>query len=193
MTDGQDSASDASRSQQFMTLYERHARALFAWANLRIGERLRARLEPDDLVQEVCFRAFLRFSTYDASRPFRGWLLGIANNVLREALVNLNRAPVAQGRLIADSSHLLIREVIDDATSVSRRIARDEGLRTFLERLGKLTDDDRKLLVYRGLEGLSHSRVAELLEISASACEKRWQRLVTQLKTDDLSPDLLEP
>jgi DNA-directed RNA polymerase specialized sigma24 family protein len=72
-------------------------------------------------------------------------------------------------------------QVPDEATSVSRRVARDELLRGFLDRLAMLSDDDRRLFLYRGLEGLSHEDVAERLASAPGAVRKRWERLRTRL------------
>ena len=49
--------------------------------------------------------------------------------------------------------------------------------------------DERRLLQYRGLEGLEHQEVGALLGLSSDAAAKRWQRLRDRLR--DL-PDVLE-
>ena len=162
----------------FSNLYERVAPALHAWAALRIGSVLRRWLDPEDCVQEILLRAYKRFDSYDANKgSFRGWLFGIANNVMREVLARHSR--VGTPRMsIAEA----MAELPDDATSVSRKVARDEALGHFVASLHELTDEQRKLLVYRGLEGLPHQEVASLMGLSTSAVEKRWQRLLERLK-----------
>ena len=84
----------------------------------------------------------------------------------------------------------LLEAVPDDATSVSRRVARNDGLARFIEGLEALDNDDRRLLIYRGLEGLMHEDVAKILDLSVSAVEKRWQRLRARLDSSALPYDL---
>jgi RNA polymerase sigma factor (sigma-70 family) len=173
----------------FADLYASVLPSLVAWANLRVPSRLRRFLEPADVVQDVTYRAFSKFDRYDASRaPFRHWFFGVANNVLRETFARLAR--VTAGAPREPSSSGALAEVPEDVTSISKRAARDEGLKRFVARLETLDDDKRKLLIYRGIEGLGHAEVAELLGTTRDAVEKRWQRLVQELEDLRPPPDL---
>jgi RNA polymerase sigma-70 factor, ECF subfamily len=176
----------------FAALYARVAPALLTWARLRLMPELRIHLDPEDVVQEVCCRAFERFSTFDPERAvFRAWLFGIANNVLREALQSLRRRRGQERTALFDQSTL--DALPDDATSVSRRVSRDENLRRFAIEIEGLPEDERRLLIYRGLEGLKHAEVAKLLGISLEAAEKRWQRIVKKLDSSPIAAGLLAP
>lgn len=181
---------EPATAERFVSLYAEAASTLFAWANLRLRPALRAFLEPEDLVSEICFRAFDRFRTFDPGKgTFRRWLFGIANNVLREALDTF-AGPRGRARKPPGWSESPLANLPDEATSVSRRAARDEGLRQFVERLQELDDDDRRLLLYRGLEDLSHSEIGGLLNLSRDAVEKRWQRLQKRIEPWAPPPDL---
>lgn len=173
---------DAGASERFADLWERVAPALHAWASLRITASLRPRLDPDDLVQEVCCRAFVGFRNYDPSRArFRSWLFGIASHVLKAALVDLGRNPsLARSPAVDESSRFLDR-IPDRATAVSRRIAADDAFRAFLEHARELDEEERRLLVHRGLEELSHADVGARLGVTAEVVRKRWERLRERL------------
>lgn len=162
---------------RFTELYSRVAPAVFAWARLRIGPAV-GRLDPEDVVQEVWCRAVLRFREFDPERaPFRNWVFGVANVVLLESFRRLRAAASDPG----ETSRFLDK-VPDTATSISRRVARDEVYRSMVERLAQLEEDDRALVIYCGLEGLSYEEAAPLLRISAHAIAKRWQRLRARLR-----------
>lgn len=166
----------------FGKLYADVAPTLVAWASLRVRRALRGFVDIEDLVQEVCCRAYEKFDSFDPAKgEFRRWIFGVANNVLRETLAAAAR-PTAQAARLDVSSRDLLDQLPDDITSVSRRFARDEELGKFVEKLDGLDDDDRKLLIYRGLEGLGHAEAADLLGISRDAAEKRWQRLVRRVE-----------
>ncbi len=174
----------------FSDLYPPVAGAVYAWANLHVQNRLRPLLDPEDVLQEVSCRVFEQLPRFDPERgAFRGWVFGIARNVLREALRALGRQPKASASLKMTTGWM--REVPDEATSVTRRIACDDALQRFLRRLGELADDERRLLIYRGLEGLDHAEVAGLLGVSAEVAAKRWHRLKERLREQGLPPELL--
>ena len=77
-------------------------------------------------------------------------------------------------------------------TSLSRELRREDAFRVFLEHVDKLEDDDRHLLIYRGLEGQDHGEVARRMGIDVVAVRKRWARLRARLRALKLSEHLLE-
>jgi RNA polymerase sigma-70 factor, ECF subfamily len=175
--DAANSAGDDASRARFAALYEGTAPALSAWAELRIRPAMRSLVDPTDIVQETWVRAWRLWPGFDErERPFRPWLFAVANRVLFDAFKAVRgRAAGGGARSPAWS------QVPDEATSISRRVARDELLREFLDRLSTLEDDDRRLFVYRGLEGLPHEEVAARLSAAPSAVRKRWERLRARL------------
>ena len=181
-------------AESFARLYEHIAPAVFTWASLRIRPEQAAVLAPADLVQEVWLRAWRKIDEYDADRiPFRFWVFRIAKNVLLEASRQAqkpDRRRAASGGT-EDGPSDALDLVADSITGVSRRIARDEGLSRFRDAVGELPEDDRKLVVHCGLEGLPLREVGERLGISEEAATKRWQRLRARLRASDLPAHLL--
>jgi len=172
-------------------LYERIAPALFAWARLRIRSSARAIVDPEDVVQDVWVQALRGFrATYDPEREsFRAWLFGIANHVLSDAFRR------AKGRLGAGGPKATARpmeEIPEEVTTMTRRIARQEDLRRFIDQVRALPDEDRMLVIYRGLEGLPHRAAAERLGITPAAARKRWERLREKLAALAASASVLE-
>ncbi len=176
------------RRERFGDLYARIAPAVHAWAVLRIAPPLRARLAPEDLVQEVFCRAIEGLPGYDPARaPFRPWIFGIAAKVLLKALRSLSRKPASSHRTGAFD----LDEVPAEVTTASRRVARSESMARFLETVDALPEEDRQLLRHRGLEGLEMAEVAERLGVSPEAARKRWQRLRERLQSPGLPDELL--
>ena len=124
-------------------------------------------------------RAFESFASFDPARgDFRGWVFGIARRVLYQALQRL-QVPSSGG---AGEGPATLSDVVDTATSITRRVVRQENLDRFLESAAALSDEDRRLLLYRGLEGLSHEEVGRQLGTTARAAAKRWERLCARLQ-----------
>ncbi|MBL4771222.1 MAG: RNA polymerase sigma factor [Planctomycetes bacterium] len=175
--------------QGFSELYEHIAPSLHTWAFLRIRPEQSAHLDPADLVQEVWLRAWRQMSTFEGDGTyFRFWIFRIAKNVLLEAVRRGQKSKGAGGpttRLNQANAQ------IDHATAISQKVARNESLGLFRDRVGELPEDDRKLVLHCGLEGLPHAQVAERLGLSSEAVTKRWQRLRTRLAQSDLPQYLL--
>jgi RNA polymerase sigma-70 factor (ECF subfamily) len=170
----------ADPREGFGPLYARVAPAIYSWASLNIRAPLATDIDPEDLLQEVACRAYESFERYSAERSdFRAWIFGVARKVLHKALERL--AGGTAGRLPRGSGDT-VGLLPDDATTVSRRIARDEGVARFLARVDELPEEDRQLVIYRGLEGLSHDEVGELVGITPENSAKRWQRLRERLR-----------
>jgi RNA polymerase sigma factor (sigma-70 family) len=163
--------------ESFVRLFELMAPSLLVWAELRIRPNQRLYIEPQDRVQEVWFRAWRSLDTFDEARtPFRLWVFRVAKNVLLEGFRQIQRAD--RGGAAGPSTKLFaLQNLPDSATAVSSRLARDEGLMRFKERIDALAEDDRKLVYYCGLEGLPYREVAERMELSTDVVAKRWQRL----------------
>jgi RNA polymerase sigma-70 factor (ECF subfamily) len=155
---------------------------------------MRSAVDPEDLVQEVWIRALKRFTAFDPDEtPFRPWVFRIANNVLLEAFKALRNRPLpAGGQATSGSCILSLDAVPDEATSISRKAARNEALRRFIDQLGSLDEVERRLLIFRGLEGLSHAEVAERLQLGDDVVRKRWQRLREKLEAWGPPPELME-
>ena len=175
---------------RFGELYERVAPAVFGWASLRIRPGLRGRLEPEEIVQETWCRALRKLDDYDAARgSFRTWIFGLAKNVLLEALRTLQAPQVGSGSATARA--FAIENHPDAATSVTRRLAREDGLQHFLQRVQALGDDEKNLVLHCGLEGLTAEEAGLRMNLAAETVKKRWQRLRAELIARDLPRDLL--
>jgi RNA polymerase sigma factor (sigma-70 family) len=172
----------------FAELYARTAPAIVVWSRVHVREALRSRLDPEDVLQETAARAWQRFGEFDPQRgTFRNWIFGIARNVLLEALQRLGSSSHANAQLATGGLALLP----DEATSITRSVARRETLANFARRVDALPREEQRLLLYRGLEERTHDEVAQLLNTSVEAAAKRWQRLRERLLADCGGEDFL--
>ena len=181
-------AAQTGDREPFNALYERVAPAVLSWAAVRIPQTLRARLGPEDLVQEVWFRAYKKLADYDGTRPFRAWIFGFANRVLLEVL--RQRRPTVDVGHAADGGFDL-QAVPEDATAITMRAARNERTGALIAYLHELDRDDRTLAALRGLEGLPFEDVARQLDITPAVARKRWERLRQRLQGVGIPDGLL--
>lgn len=133
----------------------------YVWRTLR---RLGASpSDVEDLAQEVFLVVHQKLATYDASRPIRPWLFGIARNVLRD------HASLARHR----------REVLDEGDEVAKS---DPNIRFFesaelvYAALSDLEEPLRAILVLRDMDELGLREAAELLSVPVDTAYGRLKR-----------------
>ena len=170
-------------SEGFAGLYERLAPALYGWAALRIHPGMRHKIDPEDLVQEVWWRAMDSFATYDSEKSaFRTWLFKIATNVLIDCFRRQRGGAMSPRDHLRPDLHHRPSQLVAQVTSISRQVARDETVQDMVAAAATLDDADRSLFVHCALEGLRVADAAQLIGVSEAAAAKRWQRLKAKLR-----------
>jgi RNA polymerase sigma-70 factor (ECF subfamily) len=155
----------------FAVVYDRHVARVHAWARARVGEHAA------DLTAEVFARAWLsrsRFRDQDGA-PALPWLLGIAQNVLRDSLRKRRVEDAARRRLglpspIAPGGEL---EAVDE------RLSLPDAARAAVR---SLPDRDRELLRLRVIEERPYREIAADLSCTPQAARLRVSRLLRQLR-----------
>ncbi|MEM0969593.1 MAG: sigma-70 family RNA polymerase sigma factor [Verrucomicrobiota bacterium] len=114
---------------------------------------VRNRADADDLLQEVALTIVEKFDKYDPSRPFIGWALGIARNVVKAHFRKQLRTPTASAEegvvdQVANAFEALQPEMEDMKEALSRCI---EGVRS----------EDRALLAMQYEEALKPAAIAD--------------------------------
>lgn len=182
----------AAKEDVFNRLYARIAPSLLAWAEIRLHARLKRLVDPEDIVQEVWCRAMDRYRTSGGPDPdkFRPWIFGIAHFVVMEALRRTR--PQIAGVARSETPATDLEEVPASVTSLSRQLKTEDSFRVFLEHVSTFDDEDRHLLLYRGLEGQTHKEVAHRMGVDQAVARKRWERLRERLRAMKLPEHLLE-
>jgi RNA polymerase sigma factor (sigma-70 family) len=174
----------------FGALYEKIAPALYTWADLRIRREFRQHVSPEDVVQEVWCRAWKIFEKFDPDNgSFRYWIFRVAKNVLYEAL-RILKDPASSPGGGGTTRILMLDNIPDDATRITMRVARNESLSKCADWIRSLSEEDRKLVIHCGLEGLTYVETAERLAMGKEAVAKRWQRLREKLREQPIPQQL---
>lgn len=172
-------------------LLARHRARLHRMVELRLDRRLRARIDPSDVVQEVLAEADGALGEYLARRPvpFYPWLRQLA----WDRLVALHRRHVAaqrrsvtreaNGDPVGDSTPELADRLVDAHSSPSRRVLREELRGRVRAALDRLAERDREVLVLRHLEQLSTAETAAVLGVTEGAVKLRHLRALDRLRT----------
>jgi RNA polymerase sigma-70 factor (ECF subfamily) len=168
-----------------------HFPMLRAHVATRMERALMARMEPEDILQEVFLDAQrqmgrLRDCGEDA---LLNWLLTIADSKLIDARRALHRRKRDIDREVrphltgsARSYLNLLDQVYADSMTPSRIVRRQEGMGALMACLSRLSDDHREVLQLRFLEGMSMSDVAERLGRTEAAVVALTKRALIELR-----------
>jgi RNA polymerase sigma-70 factor (ECF subfamily) len=155
-------------------------------AGLQLGPRLRARLDPSDLVQLTMLQA------YKARGEFRGgteaelaaWLRQILARNLLNAGRDLGRArrDATRERSLEASSAHVEAWLAADQSSPSQRAERNEQLLRLADALTELPDAQREAVALHYLQGWTVAEVAGHLGRSSTAVVGLLHRGLKQLR-----------
>ena len=174
-------------------LFSRERERLWRIVHFRLAEPLRARLGPEDVLQEAFVAASQRlahYATSPATSPFI-WLRMIVNQTLidlhrqhlgaqmRDAAREVSIDNVAYAQ--ATSASVAI-QLVGVFTSPTGAAARADVLGLVQAAIEQMDPIDREVLALRHFEELSNSEVAEALGIEQKAASIRYIRALRRLK-----------
>ena len=166
--------------------------------DVRIDDRLSARIDPSDVVQEALVVAAKKLPAYlrKPSISFYPWLRRIA----WERLIDAHRRHLQAGRRsvsreqslgLSDTSAVQLADrLVAGGTNPLARLLRDELCDRVQAILARLPTGDREILLLRHLEQLTGAESAEVLGIGEEAAKKRYLRAVQRFRRllgDELS------
>ena len=160
--------------------------ALLAFIERRLGPALRARVEPQDIAQEVAVKA-LREPPPDGADPF-GWLCRLAEQCIIDGHRHFSAAKRAAdrerpGNAPADGGGAdLVAMLAASMTTPSQAVVRNERHRRLDEALAALPDEQREVLRLRYGEGLATREIAGRLHKTDGAVRVMLTRTVQHLR-----------
>ena len=174
-------------------LFDKHRDRLRRMVELRIDARLRARLDPSDVLQEAFLDVNHDLDAYlaDPKLPPLLWLrLHVGRRLMtlhrqhlgtrmRDARIEISlyRDPLPEASSAALAAMLLGRQ-----TSPTQAAQRAERLLRVQEALNSLHPIDREVLALRHFEQLGRAEAAQVLGITQEAGAKRYFRALKRLK-----------
>lgn len=169
-------------------LLQRYRAELHDFIACQFDPRLRARVDPSDIVQETQIELVRRMDDFLANRPmpFRLWLRKKAMerllNLRRDHLTRARRSVSREQVLPERSSLLLIRPLLARGPSASQNLQARELAERISRAVARLSDADREVLLLRHAEDLPFEDIACLLDIEPAAARKRFGRALLRLQ-----------
>lgn len=178
-------------------LLTRHRPDLLAFVECHLDPKIRARVDPSDVVQETQLEMVRRMDDFLQRRPmpFHLWVRKTAYDRLLNARRDhlRRRRSVQREEVWPDRSSLLLaRPFLAGGTSPSRRLEARELAERVSRAVAGLADADREILLMRHAEELPYEEVACLLDITPAAARKRYGRALIRLQKVLTDHGLLE-
>jgi len=163
----------AGEARAFEVLFDRHGDAAFSLAYRMCGRRAMA----EDVVQEAFLSLWRTGARYDPARgSVRSWLLRVVHN---RTIDTFRRSTVRDGRDVHDEA---AAERLAAAELTDQVVQRREDVRQVRGALEELPADQRKVIELAYFGGLSHSQIAEVLELPAGTVKGRMRLGLSKLR-----------
>jgi RNA polymerase sigma-70 factor (ECF subfamily) len=187
-------------------LMKRYRSRLRRTVSFRLDPRLQGRVDPSDVVQDVCLEAWQHLGSYvnQPDTPFFLWLRAVAGHKLGDlhrqhlgAQMRDARREVSlyQGSLSGATSAALAAKLLGQLTGPSEAALRAERKVQLQTALNAMDPMDREVLALRHFEQLTVSEAAAVLVIKEKAAGMRYVRALRRLREilNGLSGGWLEP
>jgi RNA polymerase sigma-70 factor (ECF subfamily) len=183
----------AGDSGSWAELMKRYRSRLRRMVNFRMDARLQGRVDPSDVVQDVCVEAWQHLDSFasEPKIPFFLWLRAVAGHKLGDihrhhlgARMRDARREVSlyQGSLPGATSVALAAQLLGHLTRPSEAAERAERQVRLQTALNAMDPIDREVLALRHFEQLTVSEAAAVLGIKEKAAGMRYVRALRRLK-----------
>jgi RNA polymerase sigma-70 factor (ECF subfamily) len=169
-------------------LLAHHRGYLLSVVELRMDQKMRARIDPSDVVQEAQLEAVRRIQGYldHEPMPFHIWLRKTAY----ERLLWLRRQHVEADCRSVDheiplpenSSATLARQILSREPDPGQQAVEQELAQRLRRAMASLPETDREILLMRNFEGLTNEEAAQVLGLEPAATSKRYGRAILKLR-----------
>jgi RNA polymerase sigma-70 factor, ECF subfamily len=164
---------DAGEMRAFEVIFDRHAGAGYSLAYRMCGRRALA----EDIVQEAFLSLWRSGTGYDRARgSVRSWVLSAVHN---RAIDALRRTGAKAGRDVSDEG---IAERLRAPEATDTEVERRDEARRVRSALDELPADQRRVIELAYFGGLTHSQIAEVLELPPGTVKGRMRLGLTKMR-----------
>ena len=172
----------AGDDQALGQLFERYLPLLRRWTTGRLPGWARDLVDTDDMIQEMVFKTLRNVNTFEPRHDgaVAAYLRQALNNRIRDEVRNAARRPRVQE----------IPEVLPDPHASPLEMAiGSEALRRYESALGRLSDDDRELVIARielrmGYEEVASATNRSSADAARMAVGRALVRLASEMNSD---------
>ena len=182
------------KREAFDRFFTRNTPRVLVYINYHLGERLRRKVDPSDILQNLhlnLFNNFESFSQRAAERGIQKTLLRMADHEITEAYRYHFKVEKRDARRELTAAYLKGSEdkeasplawVPDNAASITQHVVRQEEYQRMMEVLRSLTPLEQFVTVSRVIEGRSAQEIADEIDKSRGAVQMMIARVRDKLR-----------
>ncbi len=164
----------AGEVRAFEVVFDRHAGPAYSLAYRMCGRRALA----EDIVQEAFLSLWRSGTGFDRTRgSVRSWVLSAVHN---RAVDALRRVGAKSGRDVSDEG---IAERLRAPDSTDAQVERRDQARRVRGALDELPADQRQVIELAYFGGLSHTQIAEMLELPPGTVKGRMRLGLSKMRS----------
>ena len=132
--------------------------------------------DANDLAQDAFLKAYQNLASFKGESGFSLWLYRLTTNVCLDFLRREKRREKVSLSYQDDSGDTIEIELPDERFTPHKEAERNEFLENFQQGLSSLSDEHRKILMMRELDGLTYDEIATFLGLSSGTVKSRIAR-----------------
>lgn len=152
-------------------LYERYHRQLFRF----VFNMTRQKELSEDMVQNIFLRMLKYPEGFMGFGEFKVWMYHISRNVIYDHFRKIKKMPEFTD--VKDYEEKIVGEYQTDAP-----VEKEEEMRRLKIAMGKISDENRELLILCRFQELKYNEIAKILNTTEGAIKVRVHRALAQLK-----------
>lgn len=156
-------------TEAFARLYDRFVDKIFKY----IYYKVRTTSQAEEMTAQVFLKAWEKIGHYRwTERPFAAWLYRIAHNLVVDYFRTHHQAVSLEDISLSDDS-------ADDVDDLAFKHLDAEMIR---EAIGKLTDEQQQVIIFKFLEGYETEEIAKFMEKEPGAVRALQHRALVALQ-----------
>ena len=159
-------------------LYERYNRQLYRF----LFNMTRQKELSEDMVQNIFLRMLKYPDGFMGFGEFKMWMYHIARNTVYDHFRKVRRTPAHTDLTNYENS-------IDGEQNADVRMEKEQELKMLDTAMGKLSDENRELLILCRFQELKYHEIARILNTTEGAVKVRVHRALNQLKSNYMRID----
>lgn len=146
-------------SNDFEAMMQPHFKAIYAAARRLTNSSSDA----EDLVQEVCLKAYLKIQDFRQLEYQRAWLLRVLYNLFIDSQRRNQRSPLTFSDDLDEPGHL---SLVDETRGPAEEVDRMIQISAIVNAMNMLTKEECSLLALHDIEGFT---ISELMDVTGLA------------------------
>lgn len=137
----------------------------------------------EDLVQETCFKAWRKLSSFQAERSFKSWIFTIARNTTFDYLKKKKAIPFSTIDQQSQIEEPFQDGIEDERPLPPELLERSDRAQVLEHALRELPEKTRTILLLHEGEDLTFQEIAETVKEPLNTVKSRYRRAILSLRT----------